>query len=108
MAKEVLERAFFWLRNPESVLLQVFRPTRKVKSLQLVCLLHLIGGSVADYLAKNDPFNERNSLSILHQVLSGLDFMHRCRIIHGDVKGKLQFSNTMCSKLNCCSIIYAG
>ena len=87
MSKKVLKRAFFWLRNPENVLMQVFRPTRKVKSLQLACVLHLTGGSVADYLAKNSPFNERNSLSILQQVLSGLDFMHRCRIIHGDVKG---------------------
>ena len=60
--------------------------------------MRLIGGSVAHCLAKNGPFNERNSLSILQQVLSGLDFMHRCRIIHGDVKG-IKLSNNI-SELN--------
>ena len=53
-----------------------------------VLLLYCIsGGSVANYLAKEGPLRERIALRILQQVLSGLAFMHKLHVIHGDIKG---------------------
>ena len=43
---------------------------------------------MADYLGNYGAVTEKVALLILQQVLEGLNFMHRSRILHGDIKGK--------------------
>ncbi|XP_028405064.1 uncharacterized protein LOC114527571 [Dendronephthya gigantea] len=52
----------------------------------LIFMEYMNGGSVGDFLARHGALSERNALKILKQVLSGLNFMHRNRIVHGDIK----------------------
>lgn len=52
----------------------------------LIFMEFVNGGSVSDYLAKYGHLSEKMALQLLHQVLCGLEFMHKNCIVHGDVK----------------------
>ena len=62
----------------------------------LIFMEYMEGGSVANYLAENGPLRESIALRILQQVLSGLAFMHRLHVIHGDIKAANILMDSLC------------
>ena len=72
----------------------------------------ILGGSIGDYLAQHGKMDESSALNILQQVLSGLEFMHRRRIIHGDIKGNIKlyshciFKNGNVFNVNLFTVLY--
>jgi len=65
-----------------------------------IFLEYVPGGSIAQLLSKFGPFNERVIRSYTRQLLQGLEFLHRHRIMHRDIKGaNLLVDNTGTVKL---------
>ena len=55
----------------------------------------LCGMNLAHMIEENQPFDKRRILSITQQILSGLIYMHRHRVVHRDLKPENIF---LCNK----------
>ena len=49
-------------------------------------------GCLSSCLEKRGPFSKALTLRYTRQILEGVEYLHRCGVIHRDIKG----SNIMC------------
>ncbi|XP_078619721.1 mitogen-activated protein kinase kinase kinase 14-like [Branchiostoma floridae x Branchiostoma japonicum] len=48
---------------------------------------YVYGGTLSEFVCKNKKLTEEIALDCLEQILEGLVYLHKRRIIHGDIKG---------------------
>lgn len=44
------------------------------------------GGELFDYLASRDVFEEEEAITFMKQLLDGLGYLHKCSVVHLDIK----------------------
>jgi 5'-AMP-activated protein kinase catalytic alpha subunit len=71
------------IRHPN--IIQLYEIIETPKQLYLI-MEYANGGELFDYIVKNQRVKEPQALKFFHQIIAGVEYLHKLNIVHRDLK----------------------
>ena len=76
------------IRHPNIIQLYEVIPNQIIETPKKLYLImeYASGGELFDYIVKNNKLKEKEACKFFHQLIAGIDYIHKLHIVHRDLK----------------------